>query len=134
MLTGFTFRRRDRREFPRKVKLIAFQRCHGKCEKCEVPLSVGHFIYDHIIAWELSRDSSVDNCQVVCSNCDAPKTAKDQTVIAKSNRVRDNHIGARNPSRHPLPGSRRSPFKMKIGGGVVDRKTGQPWHWGRGRA
>lgn len=122
-----SFRRRDRREFPRKVKVIAFNRCHGNCEICSNRLTSGHIIYDHKIPWEISRDSSVGNCQCLCSTCDAPKTAADQTTIAKSNRVRDRHIGARNPSRHPLPGGRRSPFKFKVGGGIVNRATGEPW-------
>lgn len=124
------FRQNDRRNFTRKVKVIAWRRCKGLCEGCGVPLVSGHIRYDHKNPWELSRDSSVDNCQIICDTCDAPKTAGDQTTIAKSNAVRDKHIGAMPRSRNPLPGSRRSPFKFKIGGGIVDRLTGEPW---RGR-
>jgi 5-methylcytosine-specific restriction endonuclease McrA len=131
-MNAITFRRRDRREFPRKVKVIAFNRCHGTCEgPCGRPLVTGHIIYDHRIPWEISRDSSVDNCQALCDICDGIKTPADQSTIAKSNRIRDKHIGAAPVSRNPLPGSRKSPFKLKIGGGAVSRATGEPWRWGR---
>jgi 5-methylcytosine-specific restriction endonuclease McrA len=131
-MNGLTFRRRDRREFPRKVKLIAFLRCKGKCEGCGNRLVSGDITYDHKIPWAISRDSSLGNCQVICTSlCDRTKTATDIGVIAKSNRVRDKHIGATSRSRHPMPGGKRSPFKFKVGGGIVDRATGQPWRFGR---
>src|ERR1700733_10937001 len=127
-----SFRRNDRREFSRKVKQIAFQRCKGRCEGCGNLLVTGDITYDHKIPWELSRDSSLANCQVLCTSlCDRAKTPNDKSVIAKSNRVRNKHIGAVTRSRHPMPGGRRSPFNFKIGGGIVDRKTGEPWCFGR---
>jgi len=126
-----SFRRSDRREFGRKVKEIAYAKARGHCQECTAMLVTGHFDYDHIVPWAISRDSSISNCEVLCDACHDLKTPKDIGVIAKSNRARARHIGAQEPSRHPLPGGRKSPFKLKVGGGVVDRRTGEPWRFGR---
>jgi 5-methylcytosine-specific restriction enzyme A len=60
------------RRFTRKVKRLAFDRCGGRCEgrlddgaRCAVTLATGRIIYDHRIPWEISRDSSLVNCQVL---------------------------------------------------------------------
>lgn len=46
----------------------------------------------------------------------------DTPMVAKNKRVRQRYIGAKSPSRRPLPGGRASPFKIKIGGGVELRR------------
>jgi 5-methylcytosine-specific restriction enzyme A len=83
-----------RREFSRKVRVAAFKRADGKCEVCGVRLVPGRFRYDHIIPDALGGDPTLENCKVQCDACDAPKTASDQTRIAKAKRVEAKHIGA----------------------------------------
>ena len=117
-----SFRRNDRRAFPAKVKNIAYAMTLGVCEGCTAPLRPGHFTYDHKIPWELSRDSRVENCQVLCDNCNDTKTSRrDIPLIAKANRQRAKHIGAVDKSRTPLPCGRGSRMKKQIGGRVVPR-------------
>jgi 5-methylcytosine-specific restriction enzyme A len=124
-----SFRRTDRRNFSRKVKQIAFARAHGHCQGCTAPLSVGHYVYDHVIPWELSRDSSIGNCQVICNACDSIKTGtRDLPRIAKSNRQRDRHIGAASKSRTPLPCGRDTGRSKTIRGEVVVRMSGAQKH------
>ena len=112
-----------RREFPKKVKVAAFQRADGRCEECTAPLAVGKFHYDHRIPDALGGKPTLENCTVLCLSCHSVKTTQeDVPTIAKSNRVRSKHLGANAPSRRPLPGGKNSPFKIKIGGAVVRRE------------
>lgn len=118
-----TFRRNDRREFSRKVKVVAYQRCHGRCEECQTPLSPGWYEFHHAIPWEISRDSTIGNCAVLCRPCHGLSTAQvDVPTIAKSNRQRDRHIGAVK-SRHPMQCGRASKRTKTFGHGVQPRLT-----------
>lgn len=113
---------RQRREFPTKVKVAAFQRAAGRCENCTAHLIAGKFEYDHRLADGLGGEPTLDNCVVLCRACHSAKTAThDVPMIAKSKRVHAKHIGARQPSRHVIAGSKRSLFKKKLDGSVVRR-------------
>ena len=108
--------------FPRKTKSRRHAHCEGKCEGCDAPLQVGHFDYDHVKPRAMGGDDSFENCRVLCFLCHEHKTSEhDVPWIAKSNRQRDKHIGAMEPSRRPLPCGKKSPFKRKVGGRVVRR-------------
>jgi 5-methylcytosine-specific restriction protein A len=110
-----------RREFPRKVKALAFQRSGGRCEKCTARLMPSRIIYDHIIPDAIGGEPTLENCQVVCTTCDRPKTAADAGNLARALRREAAHLGARAPSRNPLPGGKRSPWKKRMNGQVVPR-------------
>ena len=109
-----------RREFPAKVRLAAWDRCGGNCEVCTARLYPGKFRFDHVIPDAIGGEPTLENCRVQCSACDAPKTARDQTTIAKLKRIRAKHIGIAKSSR-PMSGSKASRFKKKISGQVVLR-------------
>lgn len=108
-----------RREFPNKVKKAAYQRANGYCEICGAVLTVGKFRYDHRLPDALGGEPTLENCVVQCLPCDKPKTAADVTRIRKADRQRYRHLGIRPKSR--LPGSKDSPFKIKLDGSVVRR-------------
>lgn len=117
-----------RREFSRAVLRAALARADGRCEglltdgsRCPCTLQVGRFHYDHIVPAALTEDASLDNCQVLCRPCHTTKTVVDVGVIARVRRVRDRHAGITNPHRRHLPGSKASPLKRLIGGGVIRR-------------
>jgi len=110
-----------RRTFSTGVKLAAFQRAAGRCEKCTSRLSVGKFQFDHVIADAMGGEPTLKNCEVLCLACHGEKTAgSDIPAIAKVKRVRLRHIGARR-SASPMPGSRLSKWKRKMDGSVVLR-------------
>jgi len=104
-----------RQEFTAKVKLAAFERCHGRCEECGVNLRVGHTRYDHRIPDWMGGEPTLENCRVTCDICDKPKTAKDQKDIAKVKRQRMKHFGIAKPKW-------RSKWKRKLSGEVVLRE------------
>lgn len=113
------------RHFSRSVKRAAYARSNGRCENpsCGValPAGWGGINYDHIINWAISRDSSLENCRVLCVACHLKKTAGyDIPVIAKVTRIADKRIDIKRASRK-LPGSRNDPFKIRIGGGTKPR-------------
>jgi 5-methylcytosine-specific restriction endonuclease McrA len=90
----------ERREFSRKVKLAAWQRAGGKCEQCTRALRPGDIRYDHVLPCFWGGEASLQNCQVICRACDAPKTRSDQKAIAKGKRVRAKHLGIHKRKHH----------------------------------
>lgn len=120
--------REDRTEFSAKVKAQAFERSGGFCEKldaegkrCGLKLQTGKFRYDHILPDWLGGEATLENCCVQCLACDAPKTAADQTRIAKTKRQHLAHIGAKARKGRPIPGSKASGISKKFSGEVVRR-------------
>jgi 5-methylcytosine-specific restriction endonuclease McrA len=94
----------DRREFTTKVKLAAFERAAGRCEKCTARLVVGKFAYDHVIADALGGEPTLENCQALCSSCHGPKSAIDTTKAAKVKRTSRKLVaGIRKRSSFPKP-------------------------------
>lgn len=90
----------SRFEFTNATKRDAFVRAKGKCEGCGFKLRSGEAHYDHIVAEWLTRDNSLENCQVLCIPCHKAKTAKrDVPMIAKTKRVRDREQGIGKPKR-----------------------------------
>ena len=111
----------SRSEFPRKVKAAAFERAKGFCEGCGAKLATGRIEYDHRVPDALGGEPTLDNCVVLCRACHGEKTATgDVPRIAKMKRQRDRHIGA-HASKNPIPGGRKSKWKRKLDGTVVER-------------
>ena len=117
-----------RHEFPARVKVARFKMCGGMCEgilltgkRCGARLTVGKFRYDHTNPDAMTGLPTLENCRCLCLQCDAPKTAKDQTDIARAKRREAAHLGAgKRPSR-PIAGGRDSKWKRKVSGEVVLR-------------
>lgn len=87
----------NRREFPAKIRLAAFERAGGICEKlgCNGQLRPGRFTYDHIIPDYFGGDPTLENCQVICEACNRDKTNKDASDIGRSRRLRKRQAGIR---------------------------------------
>ena len=118
----------SRRRFSAAVKRLAWKRSNGQCQHCTAPIAGGGFIYDHVIPWELSRDSSLGNCQVLCLTCDDDKTYnRDLPMIAQADRKGDFHIGITGPGhgRCPMPCGRGSQWSKPIGAIRPVRRTTQ---------
>ena len=121
-----------REEFDAKVRRAAWERANGRCEgmvpglfdepvRCSAPIDIGGFHYDHVIPYWTCRDSTLENCQVLCRVCHRIKTDKDIADIAKIKRIKDRAIKARSPKYRPIPGSKRSGWKKPINGPAVRR-------------
>lgn len=83
-----------RREFPASVKLAAWERCGGKCEKCLTRI-IGRAEYDHVLPDALGGEPTIENCECLCSKCHRLKTSgEDVPRIAKAKRQQRKAIGA----------------------------------------
>jgi 5-methylcytosine-specific restriction endonuclease McrA len=111
-----------RREFSKAVRVAAFRRCKGHCERCTAHLMPGKFAYDHVLPDGLGGEPTLENCEVLCANCHGEKTAKqDVPQIARTKRLYARHIGATQPKSRPMPCGKHSPFKKTFSHGVVRR-------------
>lgn len=119
---------RARTEFPARVRIEAFARAKGCCEGCGQTIRPGNGPeYDHIVPDALGGDAGLSNCRVLCRNCHGAKTARqDVPAIARTKRLHRKQIGAVTKTRNPLPGSKASRLKRKVGGGVEPRAC-DPW-------
>lgn len=92
-----------RREFNPKIKLAAWDRCGGNCEKCRAKIAGRRPEYDHILADAMGGEPTLNNCQVLCSKCHRLKTSgEDVPRIAKTKRTKRKTINAWPRPRTPL--------------------------------
>ena len=109
---------RMRREFAKRVRLDAWERCGGKCENCTAKITAtnGPPNYDHILPDALGGEPELSNCQVLCKTCHGGKTTdEDRPRIDKARRGFEKRIGAR---------ERRSKLR---------KPSGYIYDWSRGR-
>lgn len=112
----------SRREFPAKVRVAAYERSGGHCERCTAPLRVGRFAYDHVLPDALGGEPTLINCEVLCDACHGAKTfTGDVPRIAKMKRQRASHIGAKTRRSRPIPGSKASGLRKRMDGTVERR-------------
>lgn len=108
---------------PTRVKDRVFQRAGERCQGCGRKLAPGdRWDADHIRALTLGGEHRESNLQCLCEWCHKPKTAQDMAIKSAAYRKRAKHIGAKPKAKRPMPGSRNSPWKAKIGGGWERRQ------------
>lgn len=90
-------------EFNKKQRIAIWTRADGHCERCQAKLKVGEGEYDHVIPFALTRDTSVENGQLLCKVCHSGKTHKtDRPSISKAERMAAKHAGTWPPSKAKL--------------------------------
>lgn len=123
-----------RREFTDKQKLAMWDRAKGRCECCDRKI-VGALrpIYDHIVpdaVADKSKPLTIDDGQCLCNECSDKKTfvqyggpasRGDVTEIAKTVRLTKKQAGITKRKGRPMPGTKASGWKQKIGGEWVRR-------------
>ena len=109
--------------FSTSFRLNLFLKRKGTCARCSQKIDAGKaWDIDHIIPLALGGTNETKNLQVLCRPCHRSKTSQsDIPRIAKTKRLKARHLGARSPSTRLIPGSRRSPWKRKMDGSVVER-------------
>lgn len=121
---------RRRTNFPTDVRKAALARAEGQCEgalptgfRCEAVLQASQYVFDHVVTDFHGGRATLDNCQVLCKDCDRAKTAADQNAIADTRRAYDAHHRLRAP-RKPMAGGRYDRVSKGLDGLTRDRDTG----------
>lgn len=107
-----------RRKLSTRDRLKVFEAHGGVCALCGAKIdgTRDKWIVEHLRALGLGGTDDDSNMAPAHERCASAKTADDIPRIAKAKRVKARHIGARAPSRNPMPGSRNTPFRRKING------------------
>lgn len=99
-----------------------FMTHEGLCHICGCKIGIGEaWDLEHVIPLALGGDDDEANCRPAHVACHKSKTADDKAQIAKANRVRAKHLGAKERPRRVMPGSKASPWKKRLDGTVVRR-------------
>ena len=64
------------RAFPDKIKRAVFERQGGKCAFCGKEFPIERMQGDHIIAWSNGGTTVIENCQMLCAQCNGTKSNK----------------------------------------------------------
>ncbi len=103
---------------PPHVRLRVFKRFVGVCGICTTKIVGKRWICDHKIALCNDGENRERNLWPIHEACDRKvKTPADVAERAANDRVTMRHIGIKKRKGRPMPGSRDSGIKMKIGGG-----------------
>lgn len=113
----------SRREFPPKVRKLAWELAHGCCAHCGCYIRAGNGpIYDHRIPDAVGGDPVIENCQVLCRLCNTLKTYVDDIPqIAKTLRILKKIAKAEAKQSRPMPGSKASGLRKRMNGRVERR-------------
>jgi 5-methylcytosine-specific restriction protein A len=111
----------DDTAIPPRVMLRVFEKYGGRCAKCTRKIGKGFEPWDcdHVVAIINRGQNRESNLQPLCdSPCHTRKTKTDIAEKSATYKSRLKAVGIK-PKRkgRPMPGSRASGFKAKIGGG-----------------
>jgi len=107
---------------PQRVRLRVFERNRGRCHKCTRPLyPKDTWTLEHLVAIINGGQNRESNLDVTCSWCVPGKNAEDAAIKKKGYRTRAKHFGAKQPSRHPIAGGKKSKLKRTFYHGTVRR-------------
>ncbi len=106
---------------PARVKLRVFDRHRGICQITGRKIMPGDkWDCDHIRAICNGGQNREFNLQPAIQKAHRSKSREDVAEKAKSDRIRKKHLGIRTAKR-PMPGSKASKWKQKVGGEWVLR-------------
>lgn len=98
--------------------------CH--VGKCRIEPAKDGWRADHIRRWAEGGEDTPENLWPICRKCDEVKAPEDTSEVAKGKRVAESVYGVK-VSDTPMPFGKRSRFKKRMDGKVIDRETGEPW-------
>ena len=111
-----------RRSWTAKRSLALFEAHDGICHICGAKIHAGEtWEREHIIPLAMGGADDESNIAPAHVKCHRAKTSNDAAQIAKANRVRAKHFGAKNQRRTVVPGSKASKWKRKLNGLTVLR-------------
>jgi hypothetical protein len=107
---------KGRRTFSAEVKRLAWKRCNHQCQDCTRQVTgAGDIIFDHIVPWEISRDSSLGTAK-----CCA-RLATTTRPMATTSRPSPRPIGNRIITS-AFPGPAEGPDRCRADAQAADRR------------
>jgi 5-methylcytosine-specific restriction endonuclease McrA len=114
--------RTDDTPAPPRVRLRVFERCGGRCHRCNRKIGpADSWTLEHLTALILGGANRESNLGVTCEWCLPAKNGEDQAAKSKLAHISKRHHGIRPRQSRPMPGSRASGFKKCVSGKVVRR-------------
>lgn len=108
-----------RRHISTTARVRIFERTGGVCHLCGGRIHAGEqWDAEHPTALAMGGSDKEEDLRPAHAKCHRPKTAQDIADIARAKRREARHIGAKAPSRNPLPGSRASGIRKRFNGTV----------------
>lgn len=62
------------RAFPDKIKRAVYEKQNGKCAFCGQAFPIERMQGDHIVAWSNGGTTVIENCQMLCAQCNGTKS------------------------------------------------------------
>lgn len=111
-----------RRRWSTKERAAIFLAADGLCHICSGKIATGEaWELEHVIPLAQGGDDAAENLRPAHAKCHKAKTAEDASNTARAKRREAAHRGWKAPSKRPMPGSRRSPWKQKLTGEWLKR-------------
>ena len=114
-----------RKSLSGKKKLEIFKSHNGVCHICGGKIGATRtesWEVEHIIPlWQGGEDEE-QNMAPAHTVCHKPKSNKEATERAKSNRIHAKHFGYKAKKSRPIPGSKASGLRKRMDG-TVERRT-----------
>ena len=112
----------DDQAIPARVRARVFERCGGICHITGRKIVPGDlWDLDHITPLADGGEHRETNLAPALKDAHIAKTSAENTQRAIERRKRAKHIGAKPPSRNPLPGGKASGWKRTMDGRTVRR-------------
>lgn len=117
------YKTNKRKPLTRHQKSKMFLAAGGICCVCGLKIDGAREAWDeHILPLADGGTNDMENRAPAHERCAKDKTRKESTSRAKGRSAGMKHLGVKKQRRGPpMPGSRASPYKKKVGGGVVRR-------------
>ena len=64
------------RTFSDSIKQNIFEKQGGVCVKCQKTFTIGQMQADHVVPWSKGGKTTVENCQMLCQQCNGRKSNK----------------------------------------------------------
>lgn len=111
----------DDSKVPPRVRLRVFEKFGGRCYLSGRIIRPGdRWEIEHVVALSNGGENRESNLAPAIADDHKQKTAQDRALKKKTDRTKKKFLGI-SKSKNPLPGSRASKWKRKIGGGIVRR-------------
>jgi 5-methylcytosine-specific restriction protein A len=115
--------RSDDAPVPPHVRLRVFRNLAGVCGICTTKIRVKAWVCDHRKALVNGGQNRESNLWPIHVDCDRKvKTPADVAERVVNDRVASRHLGIKKRKGRPMPGTRDSGIKMKVGGGWERRR------------